>query len=76
MPKSGPDPHGGAGFFPFCDGPWLAAKPLPAVLATKRLLASGRRPAILARIEEEAAVFARMLREPAAQEAFAAFLRR
>jgi len=54
----------------------LARKPQSAILATKQLLTSGRQPAVLARIEEEAAVFARMLREPAAQQAFAAFLRR
>jgi len=52
----------------------LAAKPVGALVASKRLLKSGQQEAVHARIAEEAAVFERMLEEPAAQEAFAAFL--
>jgi enoyl-CoA hydratase/carnithine racemase len=51
----------------------LAGKPTASVLATKRLL-KGQTEAVLQRMEEEAALFGRMLTEPAAREAFAAFL--
>jgi enoyl-CoA hydratase/carnithine racemase len=54
----------------------LAAKPPTSLVETKRLLKSGQRDAVHARIEEEAAVFARLLGEPAAQNAFRAFLDR
>ena len=52
----------------------LAAKPLSSLIETKRLLKADLQPAIAARMAEEATVFARMLREPAAREAFAAFM--
>lgn len=52
----------------------LAAKPLSSLMETKRLLKGGQQAALLARIEEEAQSFARMLREPAAKEAFGAFM--
>jgi len=51
----------------------LAAKPLSALLETKRLLQSGQREAVAQRMTQEGEVFRRMLGEPAAQEAFAAF---
>jgi enoyl-CoA hydratase/carnithine racemase len=51
----------------------LAGKPVASVLATKRLL-KGQTEAVLQRMDEEAALFGRMLTEPAAREAFAAFL--
>ena len=51
----------------------LAAKPLGAVLESKRLIKSGQQ-AVLAQMAEEEAVFGRLLREPAAREAFTAFL--
>jgi enoyl-CoA hydratase/carnithine racemase len=54
----------------------LAGKPVSALVESKRLMKSGQREAVYARIAEEAAVFERMLREPAAQDAFAAFLGR
>ncbi|NML47826.1 enoyl-CoA hydratase [Ramlibacter sp. G-1-2-2] len=52
----------------------LAAKPLSALIETKRLMKAGKQEAVLARMDEEGAVFGRMLREPAAREAFTAFM--
>ncbi len=52
----------------------LAAKPLSAVMETKRLLKKGNAAELAERIEEEAATFGRMLSEPAAREAFTAFM--
>ena len=52
----------------------LAAKPLSSLLQTKRLMKGGQQPQVLARIKEEGAVFGRMLSEPAAREAFGAFM--
>ena len=51
----------------------LAAKPLTALMETKRLMKGGQQAAVLARMDEEGALFGRMLHEPAAREAFAAF---
>ena len=52
----------------------LAAKPMSALIATKRLLKSSQTEEVLLRIKEEGAIFGRMLREPAAREAFGAFM--
>jgi len=52
----------------------LAAKPLSALVETKRLLKKAQLPAVLERMDEEGASFGRMLREPAAREAFSAFM--
>ena len=52
----------------------LAAKPASALRESKRLLKSGDQDAVRERIAQEAVVFARMLREPAARDALAAFL--
>ena len=52
----------------------LAAKPLNSVLQTKRLLRKGQASIVAERIVEEAQTFGRMLNEPAAKEAFTAFL--
>ena len=52
----------------------LAAKPLAAVMETKRLLKKGNAALVAERIAEEAASFGRMLQQPAAREAFSAFL--
>ncbi|MDH6592717.1 enoyl-CoA hydratase/carnithine racemase [Variovorax sp. TBS-050B] len=52
----------------------LAAKPLSALVETKRLLKKAQLPAVLERMDEEGASFGRMLREPAAREAFGAFM--
>lgn len=54
----------------------LAAKPLSSVLATKQLMKTASTPQVLAQIELEAAQFGRMLSEPAAREAFSAFMER
>ncbi|MGI4779680.1 MAG: enoyl-CoA hydratase [Janthinobacterium lividum] len=51
----------------------FAAKPLGALIETKRLLKKSILPEVLARIDEEMQSFGRMLREPAAREAFSAF---
>ena len=52
----------------------LAAKPLSSLIETKRLMKLSQAPAVAARIVEEAQSFGRMLREPAAREAFTAFM--
>lgn len=52
----------------------LAAKPLSALIETKRLMKKGNAAQIAERMAEEGASFGRMLREPAAREAFAAFM--
>jgi len=52
----------------------MATKPLSSLMETKRLMKSAQTPAVLARIQEEAVAFGRMLKEPAAIEAFSAFL--
>ena len=52
----------------------LARKPVSSLIETKRLMKSARTPAVLAQMDEEAVVFARMLKEPAAVEAFSAFM--
>jgi enoyl-CoA hydratase/carnithine racemase len=54
----------------------LAAKPLSALLETKRLMKKGQTQQVLATMTEEGASFGRMLREPAAREAFGAFMER
>ncbi len=52
----------------------LAAKPLSSVVETKRLMKAGHLEQVHQRIRDEAVSFGRMLREPAAREAFAAFM--
>jgi enoyl-CoA hydratase/carnithine racemase len=52
----------------------LAAKPLSSLLETKRFMKQGQMAQVLARIEEESVSFGRMLGEPAAKEAFTAFM--
>ena len=52
----------------------LAAKPLSALVETKKLMKQGQRDLILTQMEHEGVLFARMLREPAAREAFGAFM--
>ena len=52
----------------------LAAKPMSSLVETKRLIKSGQSAQIMAQIEAEAASFGRMLQEPAAREAFGAFM--
>ena len=52
----------------------LAAKPLSALIETKRLMKKGNASLVAERMSEEGASFGRMLQEPAAREAFAAFM--
>lgn len=54
----------------------LAAKPLGSLIETKRLMKLGQVAPILERMDEEGASFGRMLREPAAREAFGAFMQK
>jgi enoyl-CoA hydratase/carnithine racemase len=51
----------------------LAAKPLTSLVETKRLMKLPQQQAVLAQMRAESVAFARMLREPAAREALAAF---
>lgn len=52
----------------------LAAKPLSSLVETKRLMKQGQLPQVQQQMQQEAASFGRMLREPAAREAFGAFM--
>lgn len=52
----------------------LAAKPLSSLIETKRLMKKGQQAQVLAVMAEEGQSFGRMLREPAAREAFGAFM--
>lgn len=54
----------------------LAAKPLSSLVETKRLMKKGNAAQVMAVMAEEGASFGRMLREPAAREAFSAFMER
>ena len=52
----------------------LAAKPLSSLIETKRLVKKNQAPLVAQVMAEEGASFGRMLREPAAREAFGAFM--
>lgn len=52
----------------------MARKPLSSLMETKRLMKSARTPSVLSQMDEEAVVFGRLLKEPAAVEAFSAFM--
>ena len=52
----------------------LAAKPLASLIETKRLMKKGQMAQVLAQMAEEGESFGRLLQEPAAKEAFTAFL--
>jgi len=52
----------------------LAAKPLSSLVETKRLMKKGQHDAVVQQMQDEGQVFGRMLREPAAREAFTAFM--
>jgi enoyl-CoA hydratase/carnithine racemase len=54
----------------------LAAKPISSLIETKRLLKKTDTAAVTERMAEEGMSFGRMLREPAAKEAFTAFMER
>ncbi len=52
----------------------LAAKPQNSLIETKRLMKQGQMAQVLTTMREEGDIFGRMLHEPAAKEAFTAFL--
>lgn len=52
----------------------LAAKPLSSLIETKRLMKDGQQSEVLAQMALEGQSFGRMLQEPAAREAFGAFV--
>ncbi|WP_296493995.1 enoyl-CoA hydratase [Rhodoferax sp.] len=52
----------------------LATKPMASLLATKQLMKQGQASLVAQRMAEEAVIFGRMLGEPAAREAFSAFM--
>jgi enoyl-CoA hydratase/carnithine racemase len=52
----------------------LAAKPASSLVETKRLMKKGQQELVLRQMQDEGASFARMLGEPAAKEAFGAFM--
>ena len=52
----------------------MAAKPLTALIETKRLMKSGQSKFLIERMGDEGQSFRRMLSEPAAREAFGAFM--
>jgi enoyl-CoA hydratase/carnithine racemase len=52
----------------------LAAKPLSSLVEIKRLMKLGQQQAAIARMKDEGESFRRMLQEPAAKEAFTAFM--
>jgi enoyl-CoA hydratase/carnithine racemase len=52
----------------------LAAKPISSLIETKRLMKKGQMSLVAQQMTEEGASFGRMLREPAAREAFGAFM--
>ena len=52
----------------------LAAKPISSLIETKRLMKKGQAALVAQQMTEEGAVFGRMLGEPAAREAFTAFM--
>lgn len=52
----------------------LAAKPMSSLIQTKRFLKMGQAEAVAQRMADEGVVFGRMLGEPAAREAFGAFM--
>ena len=54
----------------------LAAKPISSLIETKRLLKKSNAPALAERMAEEGDSFGRMLAEPAAREAFTAFMQK
>ncbi len=54
----------------------MAAKPLTSLIETKRLMKQGQLKQVMAVMAEEGVSFGRMLGEPAAKEAFGAFMER
>ena len=54
----------------------LAVKPLSSLIETKRLMKGGQMAKVLEVMAQEGASFGRMLREPAALQAFGAFMQK
>lgn len=54
----------------------LAAKPISSLIETKRLMKTGQLALVKQQIGDEAVSFGRMLKEPAAKEAFTAFMQK
>lgn len=54
----------------------LAAKPTSSLVETKRLMKKGQQQMVQQQMDEEGASFGRMLGEPAAREAFGAFMQK
>ncbi len=54
----------------------LAAKPMGSLMETKRLIKKGQMERVHQQMDEESVVFGRLLSEPAAKEAFGAFMER
>ena len=52
----------------------LALKPATSLMETKRLMRKGQQQLVLQQMAEEGATFSRLLGEPAAREAFGAFM--
>lgn len=52
----------------------LAAKPMASLIETKRLMKKGQQHLVLQQMSDEGASFSRLLGEPAAREAFGAFM--
>jgi enoyl-CoA hydratase/carnithine racemase len=52
----------------------LAAKPITSLMETKRLMKKGQQQLVSQQMDDESVSFGRMLREPAAREAFGAFM--
>lgn len=52
----------------------LGTQPLSSLIETKRLMKEGQAALVIERMAEEGKSFARLLREPAAREAFTAFM--
>jgi enoyl-CoA hydratase/carnithine racemase len=52
----------------------LALKPSTSLIETKRLMKKGQHDRVLQQMDDEGVLFARMLGEPAAKEAFGAFM--
>ncbi|MBE7940611.1 MULTISPECIES: enoyl-CoA hydratase [Ramlibacter] len=52
----------------------LAGKPVSSLIETKRLMKHGQQARVIEQMDEEGKSFGRMLREPAAREAFTAFM--
>ncbi|RKP58915.1 enoyl-CoA hydratase [Pararobbsia silviterrae] len=67
-------PAGEVNAFALAQAKKLAALPSASLRATKSLMKDANRPAVLARMTEEGAQFAKMLVAPEAREAFAAFM--